>query len=328
MKTGTLFIIMFSLLLCMDAQLVKAQYRGGCDLCGPDSGDNQNTVKGNYSATIGAGCEANGAYSLAIGNAAKSNASMTVAIGKYVRANAVNSIVIGSGISNLDTRCLVNNKTNSLMVGFNSTYPTLYVSASSGYGTTGKVAIGNVPNPKTKLHIKSDANEDAGVIIETSSHGRSSYVQFCDEDHKISVQKGNGMQILSKGEDVTIEGNAVKMNAKVGINLSDEFVGNYDYALAVSGGVLTDKVLIKEVAEWYDMVFDDDYPLLPLCDLENYINENGHLPDMPSADEVKRDGYDMADIDGLLLKKIEELSLYIIRLNKLVEEHQKAIETL
>lgn len=327
MKTRILFIVLY-LLLCTYSVDVNGQNRGGCDLCGPDAGSSQNTANGNYSATIGVGCEANGSFSFAVGNAAKSNASMTTAIGKYVRANATNSIIIGSGISNTDARALINSKANSLMIGFNSTYPTLYVSPSSGYGTTGKIAIGNLLNPKSKLHIKSDANEDAGIILETSAVTKSSYLQFVDTDHRIIYMQNSGMQILSKDDDIVIESNTVDMKSKVGINVTNNFTDNYDYALAVSGGVLTDKVLIKEVTEWYDVVFEDDYQLLPLAELEKYIEKNKHLPDVPSSDDVKCNGYDMVDIDGRLLKKIEELTLYAIELNKLLEEQRNAIEML
>ena len=201
------------------------------------------------------------------------------------------------------------------------------VVAMSG-ATTGKVGIGNVTTPKSKLHVKSDVNEDAGIILETSTSSKSSYLQFTDTNHKISYDKNTGMQIMSKNDNITLGSNIISMNAKVGINTTNDFTDNYDYALAVSGGVLTDKILIKEVTEWYDIVFEDDYSLMSLKQLEDYIDQNGHLPEMPSAEEVKSEGYNMVDIDGLLLKKIEELTLYTIELNRFLEEQQKIIETL
>ena len=328
MKVRIFLLRVFVLLLCTNTFSVNAQNRGGCDLCGPASGSTKNAANGNYSATIGVSCEANGSFSFAVGNAAKSNASMTAAIGKYVRANATNSIVIGSGISNTDTRALINNKANSFMVGFNSTYPTLYVSPSSGYNTTGKVSIGNMVNPKSKLHIKSDTNEDAGIILETSTSANYSYLQFVDVNHRISYKAGQGLQLLSGNDNIVIEGNAVSMNAKVGINVTNNFTEEHDCAFAVSGGILADKVLIKEVSEWYDVVFEDDYPLLSLSELEKYIAENKHLPDLPSADAVKDDGYNIVDMDGTLLKKIEELTLYTIKLSKMLEDQQRVIESL
>ncbi|PKP44946.1 MAG: hypothetical protein CVT95_09970 [Bacteroidetes bacterium HGW-Bacteroidetes-12] len=66
---------------------------------------------------------------------------------------------------------------------------------------------------------------------------------------------------------------------------------------------------------------------MPLNEVENFITENKHLPDVPSATEVKENGIDLAQMDAILLQKIEELTLYIIELkkemNKLKEEQKK-----
>jgi trimeric autotransporter adhesin len=59
---------------------------------------------------------------------------------------------------------------------------------------------------------------------------------------------------------------------------------------------------------------------MPLSDVEKFIVQNKHLPNVPSADEVVKDGIDMATMDAKLLEKIEELTLYVIKLNKEVEE--------
>lgn len=325
MKPISLFILIISFLSCITT---KAQERAGCDLCGPDSGTSQNVANGNCSATIGIECETNGAFSLAVGNASKANAGNTIALGKFVRANATNSVVIGSGTSNSTTRALINSKPNTLMIGFNSIYPTLFVTASTAYNTTGKIAIGNVTSPKSKLHIKSDSNEDAGIILEPTTMTSKAYLQIFDENHKISVLRGEGMSILSQNDNINLDAKNVLMNAKVCINASKTFAQGYDYALAVSGGILTNEVLIKEVSEWYDFVFDDDYELSSLKDLELFIDKNGHLPDMPSEKEVLDTGYNMVEMDGLLLKKIEELTLYTIELNKIIEKQQQIIESL
>lgn len=309
MKTRTFFLFLVALFMSLN---VQSQEKAGCDLCGPSSGTAQNNASGNYSATIGAACETKGAYSLAVGNASKANAGNTLAMGKFVRANATNAIVIGSGTSDSDSRALINNNPNTMMIGFNSIFPTIFVTASTAYNTTGKVAIGNITTPKSKLHIKSDSNEDVGIILEPTTISSSAYLQIFDENHKISVLKGKGMSILSQNDNINFEAKQVAMNAK----------------LTVSGGILASEVSIKEVSEWYDFVFDDDYKLLSLSELESYINENGHLPDMPSEKSVTNNGYNMVEMDGLLLKKIEELTLYTIKLNKIIEEQQQIIESL
>lgn len=323
-----LFIMMLSMLLSINVTMVNAQERGGCDLCGPASGTAQNIVTGNYSATIGVACEATGTYSFASGFYAKANSSSTIALGKFVRARATNAMVIGTGTSNTDSKTLTNNIPNSLMIGFNSSVPTLFVSNSSGFNTTGKIGIGCVTAPQSKLHIKSDANEDAGIILEPTNKTNKAYFQMFDVNHRISVEKDKGMSLVSKNGRITFEANDVTMNSKVSINTSNRFADGYEYALAVSGGILTTGVLVKEVTEWYDFVFDDEYNLSSLSDLENFIISNGHLPDMPSEQDVLDKGYDMVEMDGLLLKKIEELTLYTIELNKLIADQQKIIESL
>lgn len=299
-------------MLLVISSMMKAQEKGGCDLCGPASGASQNIVTGNYSATIGASCESTGTFSFSVGYYAKANASSTLALGRYVKAKATNAMVIGSGTGNADTKALINNVPNSLMIGFNSSAPTLFVSNSSGFNSTGKVGVGNVTSPESKLHIKSDANEDAGIILEPTTDTKVAYFQIYDNKHKIVVDKDKGMTLLSKNDKMIFDADNVDMNAK----------------LSVTGGILTSEVLVKEVSEWYDHVFDDDYKLKPIADLENYINENGHLPDMPSEKVVLNEGYALVEMDGLLLKKIEELTLYTIELHRLIESQQKLIENL
>ena len=305
-------LIMLSMILLAMSLIMKAQEKGGCDLCGPASGSNQNIATGNYSATIGASCESTGTFSFSAGYFAKANASSALALGRYVKAKATNAMVIGSGTGNADAKALINNVPNSLMVGFNSSMPTLFVSNSSGFNSTGKVGIGNVTSPESKLHIKSDANEDAGIILQPTSETKTAYLQIYDSKHKIVVDKDKGMTFLSQNDKMVFDANNVDVNAK----------------LSVSGGILTSEVLVKEVSEWYDHVFEDDYHLKPIADLETYINENGHLPDIPSEKIVLNEGYALVEMDGLLLKKIEELTLYIIELHKQLECQHKIIEGL
>ena len=81
------------------------------------------------------------------------------------------------------------------------------------------------------------------------------------------------MKISSADDALSFDASSVKISGKVGINIDNTFTGDYDYSLAVKGGVLTSKVYVKEVGEWHDYVFSDDYHLMPLCELEKYIRE-------------------------------------------------------
>jgi len=74
---------------------------------------------------------------------------------------------------------------------------------------------------------------------------------------------------------------------------------------------------------WPDYVFEEHYELMPLSELEAYITQNKHLPDIPTANEIKQNGLSLAEINAKLVKKIEELTLYIIELNKKIEKYEK-----
>jgi hypothetical protein len=111
---------------------------------------------------------------------------------------------------------------------------------------------------------------------------------------------------------------------KVGIGEIDEITGMPgEYRLYVEGGIMTEKVRVKLQGEWSDYVFDEDYDLMSLSEVESFIKENKHLPDVPSAEEVKKEGIDVAEMNATLLKKVEELTLHIIELEKKVNQLQK-----
>ena len=307
--------------------IVCAQEKGGCDLCGP-SGTTQNQAKGNYSVTAGMSNISQGAYSVALGLGNKTIGAGAFALGKFTRANATNAFVIGCGTDNTDAKALINNYSGTLMIGFNSKYPTLFVGTSNNLTSTGKIGIGNVTDPQAKLHLLSDSNEDAGVILEPSNKtSKKAFLQFYDANHKIEVSK-SGMNITSNNDLLDINARNIKMMGKVGINTDNTFTGDYEYTLAVSGGILTSEVYVKEVDEWHDYVFDDDYILMPLNQLENFVQDNKHLPDLPSGEEILDKGYNMVDMDGVLLKKIEELTLYTIDLQRQLQAQQEIINKL
>jgi Bacterial Ig domain len=90
----------------------------------------------------------------------------------------------------------------------------------------------------------------------------------------------------------------------------------YGYALAVNGTGIFTKVKVKTAGTWPDYVFGKDYRLPDLQELEAYLARYHHLPDIASEAEVQRDGIDVGDHQAALLKKVEELTLYLIDENK------------
>lgn len=85
--------------------------------------------------------------------------------------------------------------------------------------------------------------------------------------------------------------------------------------LSVNGNIRAKEVKV-EMANWPDYVFQKDYALLPLDNLNAYIKESGHLPGIPTAKEVESDGVALAEMNRKLLEKVEELTLYLIEINE------------
>jgi hypothetical protein len=98
----------------------------------------------------------------------------------------------------------------------------------------------------------------------------------------------------------------------------------YDFpgkrTLNVIGGILTDSIRVAPVNLWSDHVFEKDYQLPSLQELELFIRQNKHLPGIPTATQVAKDGINLAELNSRLLEKIEELTLYIIAQQKRIEK--------
>lgn len=98
-------------------------------------------------------------------------------------------------------------------------------------------------------------------------------------------------------------------------------------SLRVSDGLYCDangnlevKHLKVTMNVWPDYVFGGEHALMPLGELESYINNNNHLPGVPTAEEVEKDGADLGEMNRVLMEKVEELTLYIIDLQKQIDE--------
>jgi hypothetical protein len=114
----------------------------------------------------------------------------------------------------------------------------------------------------------------------------------------------------------------------VGIGTTDNSAWNLassTYKLAVGGSMIATAVTVKLVANWPDYVFKKDYTLPSLTDVKTYIDQNQHLPEIPSAQQMEKDGINLGEMNKLLLKKVEELTLYLIEKDKQLEAQSKKI---
>ena len=106
---------------------------------------------------------------------------------------------------------------------------------------------------------------------------------------------------------------------QVAIGTTDNYIPS-GFTLAVGGKIIAEEIKVRLRADWPDYVFEKNYNKPTLEELEVSIAENGHLPNIPSAAKVEAEGYFLGEMDVKLLEKIEELTLYVIELNKEVKE--------
>ncbi len=131
----------------------------------------------------------------------------------------------------------------------------------------------------------------------------------------------NATNIFVNGTEIVpspwaISGNDLSyITGNVGIGTSN----TQGYMLAVAGNVVAEAVKVELESNWPDFVFEKDYNLQSLREIETYIKKYGHLPNVPSADEIKNDGINLGEMDATLLQKIEELTLHSIQQQKEID---------
>ncbi len=125
----------------------------------------------------------------------------------------------------------------------------------------------------------------------------------------------------------------LKFNAKVGIGSG---FGSYpttagsvniaNYNLFVKGGILTEEVRVSLQTTWADYVFNKDYKLPTLQEVENHIKEKGHLINVPSTKEVAENGIELGEMTKIQQEKIEELTLYTIDQQKQLDKQAEDLK--
>lgn len=160
------------------------------------------------------------------------------------------------------------------------------------FGTeTGKVGI-NTSAPNALLDVRGDAifNDD-----------------MSDKDFRI---ESDGLDDIFF---VDASANAIGIGTRTAGDLNDGYILNVD------GKVRCEELKVYLQSNWGDYVFEEDYQLKPLEEVETYIKENHHLPEVPKAEELEENGMHVSEMLTLQMKKIEELTLYIIEQGKRIE---------
>jgi hypothetical protein len=181
-----------------------------------------------------------------------------------------------------------------------------------GIGTTSPVAKLSISNGGAGgLEIDPVSGTNGGTDILSYNRSTSAYKQLTAKAYNFAFgtsTTNNALVILNGG------------NIGIGIASPSE-------KLSVNGNISAKKIIVTQLG-WSDYVFNDDYKLRSLSSVESFIRQNKHLPEVPSAKEVEDKGISVGDNQALLLKKIEELTLYMIEMNKRNDQMEKEIRQL
>lgn len=274
--------------------------------------------------------------------------SIGVGAGQFSSGTGFNTY-IGQNAGRGDSASVLNSGTHNTYLGASTyslgSYNTIIGSNASINGSN-SILIGYLAG-----HAGSASTGSYNIIIgnnagyEDGAHGDKNI--FIGHGAGFTEGNGNTLVIDNAGEtwNPFIWGDMLndnlKFHTKVGIgpggNVYDSF-GNFpttaatvnvsNYNLFVKGGILTEEVRVSLASTWADYVFAKDYKLKPLSEVERFINTNGHLPNVPSAKQVKEEGVELGEMAKIQQEKIEELTLYVIEQNKINESQAKEIKVL
>ncbi|TDP61970.1 hypothetical protein [Flavobacterium dankookense] len=229
-------------------------------------------------------------------------------------------------------------------VGIGTNAPTAKLELASGVSNTSGLKFKNLLGSLNQLDLR-----DSFLYVDQSGNVKMNrpYDFYKDSRNLAGTRKVglNGNSLLFLQGDVfatQIIGEPSPFNYIMSISAEDNGrvgIGDFtvfpttsggvdvsNYKLFVKGGILAEEVRVSTT--WADYVFLKDYKLKSLKEVEQFINDNGHLPNVPSAKQVKEEGIELGEMAKIQQEKIEELTLYIIEQNKVNEKQTQEIEEL
>lgn len=235
-------------------------------------------------------------------------------------------LIIGTVSNHNDAATNWGIKSNKPFLIVSSTYPTLEIRSNfpDAFGFL-DLAIAPVQFGYSLFSKKGDVVlrgfTSGSMIFNCEGGGDIKFTTVADPTNESTAYFTTKVQmIITKTGKIGIgTGDATLPNTAGGVDVSN-------YKLFVKGGILTEEVRVSTT--WADYVFNKDYNLKPLSEVETFIKENGHLPNVPSAAQVKEEGIELGNMAKIQQEKIEELTLYIIEQDKINKKQGEEIEEL
>jgi hypothetical protein len=241
------------------------------------------------------------------------------------------------------------NGSNNVAMGMNALYSntsgsnnvahgiqSLYLNTSGGSNTAlGQVAlynniIGSYNVATGAFALFNNINGSYNIAIGDSAGyfntGSSSGNVFIGHRAGMNETSSNKIYIGNEAAKTLLYGDFSSGQVLLGKPNATGYVFKGTRILNVLGGILADSIRLALSSDWADKVFDKDYKLKPLQELEQYISANKHLPGIPSASEVEANGVNVGDLETKLLEKIEELHLYILQQQKQIDKLKREVD--
>ncbi len=198
--------------------------------------------------------------------------------------------------------------------------------------SSGRIGMG-ISLPSAKLHVRDAQAADIlvldalnptiqlrrniGTLI--ANFEDVGFIQTSDENLRIGTNSSNlnGKFVVRTGGGDRL---FVDASGNVSIGTTDVAAG---YRVNIAGKAICEELKVQLRGSWPDYVFNEQYKLRSIPELESFIKENKHLPNIPKAADIESSGLEVGDMQKRMMEKIEELTLYVIELKKEIDTLKK-----
>jgi len=285
--------------------------------------------------------------------------SSSVDNGAFIKTVSINTLFLYKGILRSNTTKFLSmlNNTSELFavygngntsIGTNEQLATLTVKGNAYYNISGcqNISIGSAYSGALgygqsyigfNMHrnasagtwlLKCDNYSNGGAVIFSNIDGRIHFSNIPMKAPLTSDQTKTDGEVMENVK-MTLDNDGCLVLGKYRDNGNNNDPNKKTFKLIADGAIGARKVIVTAAHfDWYDCVFEKNYELPKLNDVEKFVTENKHLPDIPSQAELEKNGQDLGEMNALLLKKVEELYLYTIQQQKEIDELKNQVNNL